>query len=97
MAESRFGLRIPIAVAETRRSVVRGERGRDETATQVRGGTTGLSVRSSCRRFGRSPKESSHHSRSRRPKVRPGLMAVSRVCHSAVCCLDSRTARSSAD
>ena len=36
-----------------------GGRGRDEAATQLRVGTTGLSVRSSCRRFGRSLKETS--------------------------------------
>jgi hypothetical protein len=44
MAESRIGLCLPTAVAETRPSVGRGERGRDEAATQVRGRTTRLSV-----------------------------------------------------
>jgi hypothetical protein len=54
MAEPRFGPCILIAVAETRPSGGRRGRGRDEAATQARGGTTGLSVRSPCRRFGRS-------------------------------------------
>jgi hypothetical protein len=59
MAESRFGLCVPIAMAETRPSGGRGGRGRDEAGTQAQGRTTGLSVRSSCRRFGRSLEETS--------------------------------------
>jgi hypothetical protein len=54
MAEPRFGPCILIAVAETRPSGGQRGRGRDEAATQVRGRTTGLSVRWPCRRFGRS-------------------------------------------
>jgi hypothetical protein len=54
MAESRFGLCVPIAMAETTPSGGRGGRGRDEAGTEARGSTTGLSVRSPCRRFGRS-------------------------------------------
>jgi hypothetical protein len=38
-----------------------------------------------------------HHSRPRRAKLRPGALAVSAVCHSAVCRPDSRAARSSSD
>jgi hypothetical protein len=34
-----------------------GGRGRDEAATQARGGTAGLSLRWSCRRFGRALEE----------------------------------------
>jgi hypothetical protein len=57
MAESRFGLCIPIAMAETRPLGGRGGRGRDEAGTQLRGGTEGLSLRWSCRRFGTSLEE----------------------------------------
>ena len=74
MEESRFGLCIPIAVAETRPSVGRGGgRGRDEAGTQVRGRTTGLSVRSWCRRFGRSLEETSTSQPTARPKGTSGL------------------------
>jgi hypothetical protein len=55
--EPRFGLCTPIAVAEAGLSVSRGA-GSGEAATRTRGRATGLSVRSSCRRFGRSLEES---------------------------------------
>ena len=56
-----------------------------------------MSVRSSCRRFGRSLEETSHHSRPRRAKVRPPSLAVSAVWRSAVFRPDAWTARSAAD
>jgi hypothetical protein len=97
MAESRFGLRILIAVAETRPSVALGGVGATRLGLRCEEG------RQACPFGGRAVDSADHWrsppqpSRPRQAKVRPGLMAVSAVCHSAVCRPDAGTAPSFAD
>jgi hypothetical protein len=105
MAESRFGLRIPIAVVGTRPS---GRRVVGSPGGRAGGGATRLRLsceegRQACP-FGGRTVDSAHRWRRphttadrRRARVRPGLMAVSAVCHSAVCRPDAGTERSFAD